>query len=74
MSLENVQEESAAEASPAALRHRVHCAGGVPKQPGTSSPSSLAAVLSSVRNACSMPQASFAPPRRHPASPWSSPP
>src|SRR5437899_3022429 len=33
MSLENVQEESAAEPSPAALRHRVHCAGGVPKQP-----------------------------------------
>ncbi|HYS22954.1 MAG TPA: aspartate kinase [Candidatus Eisenbacteria bacterium] len=33
MSLENVQEESAAEASPAALRHRVHCASGVPKQP-----------------------------------------
>ena len=28
MSLENVQEEAAAERSPAALRHRVHCVGG----------------------------------------------
>src|SRR6267154_3135815 len=33
MSLENVPEESAAEPSPAALRHPVQCAGGVPKQP-----------------------------------------
>jgi aspartate kinase len=33
MSLENVQEESAAEPSPAALHHRVHCAGGAAKQP-----------------------------------------
>ncbi len=33
MSLENVQEESAAEPSPAALHDRVHCAGGVTKQP-----------------------------------------
>jgi aspartokinase/homoserine dehydrogenase 1 len=33
MSLENVQEESAAEPSPAALHQQVHCAGGVTKQP-----------------------------------------
>jgi aspartate kinase len=33
MSLENVQEEAAAEPSPAALHHSVHCAGGVAKQP-----------------------------------------
>jgi aspartokinase/homoserine dehydrogenase 1 len=33
MSLENVQEESAAEPSPAASHHRVHSAGGVTKQP-----------------------------------------
>jgi len=33
MSLENVQEEPAAEASPAALHHRVHGAGGVTQQP-----------------------------------------
>jgi len=33
MSLENVQEESAAEPSLAALHHRVHCAGGAAKQP-----------------------------------------
>ncbi len=32
MSLENVQEESAAERRPAALHHRVHCAGGVSKE------------------------------------------
>src|SRR3981081_928137 len=32
MSLENVQEESAAEGSPAALQERVHCAGGASKQ------------------------------------------
>jgi aspartokinase/homoserine dehydrogenase 1 len=32
MSLENIQEESAAEASPAALQDRGHCAGGVNKQ------------------------------------------
>jgi len=32
MSLENVQEESAAEGSPAALQERVHCAGGAGKQ------------------------------------------
>jgi aspartokinase/homoserine dehydrogenase 1 len=32
MSLENVQEESAAEPSPAALHHQVHCAGGVAVQ------------------------------------------
>src|SRR5258708_23544602 len=32
MSLENVQEESAAETSPAALHERVHCAGGASKQ------------------------------------------
>jgi aspartate kinase len=32
MSLENVQEESAAEGSPAALQERVHCAGGGGKQ------------------------------------------
>src|SRR5712664_3744069 len=31
MSLENVQEESAAEPSSAALHHQVHCAGGVAK-------------------------------------------
>jgi aspartokinase/homoserine dehydrogenase 1 len=31
MSLENVQEESAAEPSPAALHQQVHCAGGVAK-------------------------------------------
>lgn len=33
MSLENVQEESAAEANPAALRHSVHRLGGVTQQP-----------------------------------------
>src|SRR5216684_2148115 len=33
MSLENVQEESAAAPSPAASHHRVHCVGGVAKQP-----------------------------------------
>jgi aspartate kinase len=33
MSLENVQEEAAAEPSPAALHHSVHCAGGVANQP-----------------------------------------
>jgi bifunctional aspartokinase / homoserine dehydrogenase 1 len=33
MSLENVQEESAAEPSPAALHHQVHSAGGVTRQP-----------------------------------------
>jgi aspartokinase/homoserine dehydrogenase 1 len=33
MSLENVQEESAAEPSPAALHHRVHCVGGEAQQP-----------------------------------------
>jgi aspartate kinase len=33
MSLENVQEESAAERSPALLRPGVHCTGGVMKQP-----------------------------------------
>src|SRR5258708_2315432 len=32
MSLENVQEESAAETSPAALHERVHCAGGGSQQ------------------------------------------
>ncbi len=32
MSLENAQEESAAEGSPAALQERVHCAGGGGKQ------------------------------------------
>ena len=32
MSLENVQEDAAAEPSPAALHHRAHCAGGVAKQ------------------------------------------
>jgi bifunctional aspartokinase / homoserine dehydrogenase 1 len=32
MSLENVQEEAAAEPSPAALHHRVPCVGGVAKQ------------------------------------------
>jgi aspartokinase/homoserine dehydrogenase 1 len=32
MSLENVQEEAAAEPSTAALHHSVHCAGGVAKQ------------------------------------------
>jgi len=33
MSLENIQEESAAEPSPAASYHRAHCAGGIAKQP-----------------------------------------
>jgi aspartokinase/homoserine dehydrogenase 1 len=33
MSLENVEEESAAERNPAALHLRVHCVGGVAKQP-----------------------------------------
>ncbi len=33
MSLENVQEESAAEPSPAALHHSVHCVGGAAKHP-----------------------------------------
>ena len=32
MSLENVPEDAAAEPRPAALRHRVHCAGGEAKQ------------------------------------------
>jgi len=32
MSLENVEEESAAETSPAALHERVHCAGGASEQ------------------------------------------
>ncbi len=32
MSLENVQEEAAAEHRPAALHHQVHCTGGVSKQ------------------------------------------
>jgi len=33
MSLENVQEESAAEPNPAALHHSVHCVGGAAKHP-----------------------------------------
>jgi hypothetical protein len=72
MSLENGQEESAPESSPAVLHQKGRCPGGLTKQP----PNIVAFKFggSSLLGADPMRPASFAPPPGNLPSPWSSPP